>query len=184
MATFGETDWAIPTHDECVACHAPAAGESLGLEIPQLNGVVTYPSSGREGHQLATLAALGMLDVDGLEHPDELRAYTADDARGYLASNCGNCHRPGGVGAGRLDLRGEVELRYTNLCDQEPEYGDPIEGGGGRIVVPGNPDDSILLWRMRSTSSLWRMPTVGSEIVDERGTALIESWIRDLESCE
>ena len=181
--TFAGTEWGIPTQQQCLDCHTAAAGESLGLEIPLLNFALTYPSSGREGHQLATLAALGMLDVSDLDHPSTLDVYTNNDPRAYLHTNCANCHRPGGAGAGQIDLRATTELQYTNLCADD-EYGDLTEGEDGRIIVPGDPERSILLARMKSTSSLWRMPTVGSVVVDDHGVALIEAWIRDLEACE
>ena len=48
-----------------------------------------------------------------------------------------------------------------------------------RIVVPGDPDRSMIVHRM-ATLGLGRMPTLGSSVVDEQGLELIRAWIRSL----
>ena len=56
----GQT-WVYPSEAQCLQCHTSAAGNSLGLEIAQLNGSLTYPQTGRTANQIVTLNALGML---------------------------------------------------------------------------------------------------------------------------
>ena len=47
--------WIYPSEGECLQCHTSAAGFSLGPEIAQLNGDLTYPSTGITANQLETL---------------------------------------------------------------------------------------------------------------------------------
>jgi hypothetical protein len=47
-------------------------------------------------------------------------------------------------------------------------------------IVPGKPDDSILMHRMASTRPGVMMPEIGRSTVDREGTALIRSWILSL----
>jgi hypothetical protein len=55
-------------------------------------------------------------------------------------------------------------------------------GSGGKSfsIVPGSPDDSILLYRMESTEPGIMMPELGRTLVDEEGVALIRQWIEEM----
>jgi putative heme-binding domain-containing protein len=48
-----------------------------------------------------------------------------------------------------------------------------------KIIVPGDPYRSVLMYRM-SKLGYARMPYIGSQVVDSRGVALIDEWIRSL----
>ena len=182
------TSWRIPSRGECMACHSSAAGRSLGLEIAQLNRVLAYPSTGRTANQLATLSAIGVLadpiaDVTALpaffEYDDDT-APVADRTRGYLHSNCANCHQAGGPAQGMLRLRYDTALADSGMCDE------PTAGSFGitdaRVVAPGSPARSVLSYRMHTLEAP-RMPRIGSEVVDPVGTALVDAWITGLGSC-
>ncbi|MEZ5598728.1 MAG: hypothetical protein R3E84_20545 [Pseudomonadales bacterium] len=55
-------------------------------------------------------------------------------------------------------------------------------GTGGRNfgIVPGQPDASMLLWRMTSTNPGTRMPELGRSLVHAEGVALIHDWIAQM----
>jgi hypothetical protein len=55
---------------------------------------------------------------------------------------------------------------------------DSFGNASNRVVVPGNPERSVLLTRMR-TRELGHMPPLGSTVVDDQAVALIEGWILD-----
>ncbi len=180
----GDNRWDIPSRTECQQCHTEAANRSLGLELAQLNAAFTYPT-GRRANQLATLEHIGVLGDLPAELPtlppyEDSMAEEVRRARGYLHSNCSNCHRPGAPGRGDLDLRYFVPLQETGVCD-EPEL-DDFDLDDARVVAPGASERSVLLHRMLDLGA-GRMPPVGSRRVDPEGTGLIESWIRNLESC-
>jgi len=55
-------------------------------------------------------------------------------------------------------------------------------GSGGRQynIVPGQPDESILVYRLESTEPDVRMPELGRSLVHEQGVALIRDWISNM----
>ncbi|MFO0628595.1 MAG: PQQ-dependent sugar dehydrogenase [Polyangiales bacterium] len=182
--------WVYPSRAQCMECHTRAAGRSLGLETPQLNGEIVYPATGRRANQLATLEAIGafaaplgmppamlprFVNPYGTEGSDETRA------RAYLHTNCAQCHRPEGPGRGAMDLRFTTSLAMTGTCNAAPMAGD-LGVADARQLSPGAPERSLLVLRSRETG-LNRMPPIGSGRVDEPGVALLERWIRGVTAC-
>ena len=56
--------------------------------------------------------------------------------------------------------------------------------GAGQLqfdVVPGDPDASILLYRMVSLDPGAMMPELGRSMVDAEGVELVRAWIAGLE---
>ena len=47
-------------------------------------------------------------------------------------------------------------------------------------VVPGKPDESILLYRMLSTAPAIAMPEIGRSLVHDEGVDLVRAWIAGL----
>lgn len=183
---LGKATWLVPTSDQCFDCHTERAGIALGLEQRQMALSMEYPSTGRTADQIHTLRELGMLEGESddapLAAPDDDKADLEARARAYLHANCAHCHSPGGEGQGELDLRASTPTRLTKTCNELPQQGDPIEGGGV-LLAPGDPAGSILYVRMASEDESWRMPPLGSTVVDKAGTNLIADWIEAFDSC-
>jgi uncharacterized repeat protein (TIGR03806 family) len=195
---FGETvdgwcvkdlEWQFPSRQNCLACHSTIAGRSLGPEIGQLNTEMAYPGTGR-ANQLTTLDHIGMFKVSpgdpktlaAYPSPTSLGGTVAERARAYLHSNCSHCHRPGGVIETAIDLRYLTPLAETKACNIIPskgQFGLP----DSRIILPGNLSDSILRFRMSSTTQNVRMPAIGTALVDTLGLAAVDAWITDLKTC-
>ena len=181
-ATTRLQTWQYPSRSECIACHTPSGGYSLGFNTAQLNREVRYPLS--RTNQLAALHDAGYTDGPR-DHPHTLpRLAALDDERGsrefrvrsYLAANCANCHNPAGVERARWDAR-----ISTSLPDTKIVRGDLLDFLGdseNRVVKPGDPARSVLLTRMK-TLGQGHMPPLGSTVPDAEAIALIESWIRD-----
>ncbi len=185
--TIGTQIWHYPSSTECLLCHTPVAGFSLGPELGQLNRDFVYP--GLIANQLITLEAIGLM-ADPLNDQQKSTVYHAIDdtaysaerrARSYLHANCAMCHQPGGPGGGNLDLRLSAGFAATGLCNRAPLAGDlglinPV------LLKPGDPDQSILVMRMES-DGITRMPPLASSEIDAGAAAVIREWISALADC-
>jgi hypothetical protein len=56
-------------------------------------------------------------------------------------------------------------------------------GTGGRLfdIVPGKPDESILVYRMETTDPAGRMPELGRATTHTEGVDVVSEWIATLE---
>src|SRR6185312_1665901 len=113
-----------------------------------------------------------------LTNPYDTSAPIAERARSYLDVNCSTCHRFGGGGAALFDVRKELSPNKLNLIDAKPILGS-FGIDDARLVCPSDPDRSVVIYR---TSKLGRgrMPHIGSDAVDVRGTTLLREWIASL----
>lgn len=79
--------------------------------------------------------------------------------RPIFANNCYECHTDQASGGMRLDSKGAFD-----------------QGGGrGPLIVPGNPDKSLLIQAVKQTGTL-KMPKGGKLRDDE--VAILESWVQ------
>ncbi len=185
----GQT-WIYPSESQCMECHTAAAGFALGPETAQLNGDLTYPSTGRTANQLATFEHIGMFSaplpappasLPRMADPEDGSAPLGDRARAYLHTNCSQCHRPGGPTPSSMDLRFDTALADTNACNVTPENGF-VGIPGGRIIAAGDASQSVLVERM-NRRDINGMPPLGSSVVDAGGVALVSAWINSLGGC-
>jgi hypothetical protein len=143
----------------------------------------TYPDGAM--NQVEKFVALGYLDAmpKALDaYPDPFGSEPLEQrARSYLQTNCSICHRAGGT-VSDVDLRFTTSFADTTLCN-----GMVIKGTGDPMLpqvrlVPGSPETSNISFRMHDTTT-YRMPKIGSSVVDPMGTALIDEWITSIQSC-
>jgi uncharacterized repeat protein (TIGR03806 family) len=172
--------WHIPSSHDCLECHTPQAGGFLGLTAPQLNRDAHGPAKPR--NQLERWREAGIVkwgrDADPVAMPDPSDAAMplAARARAYLDANCANCHRPGGV-ATDFDLRLSTPLEQQRILDFRPRIDLALDGA--RLIAPGDPWRSAILARMQRLDSNG-MPPLAHQAVDERGAAMIRSWVESL----
>jgi putative heme-binding domain-containing protein len=100
-------------------------------------------------------------------------------SRSYLHVNCAHCHRFGG-GGGQvvLELDFSKPLKEMGVIDQVPKQGN-FGIRDARLISPGDPDRSVLLYRM-ATFGAGRMPHLGSEWPDDLGLQKMAAWIRSM----
>lgn len=174
----GGGPWIFPGRDECMYCHSAEAGRTLGLETAQMDRMIV-DEDGAMVDQLDRLVERGALAQRPVATPlPEIDgdAPVASRARAYLHVNCSQCHRPEAPsGRARIDLRVGTAVTEMGLCGAGPRSGD-LGLTDAALVVPGDPERSILSARMHSLGST-RMPAVGSAAIDEDGVALIDEWI-------
>lgn len=174
-------DWQVPNVNQCKGCHA--SGDALvpiGPKARNLNG-----EYGDENN-LARLHRLGLLDrhpagAHALPRWDDAAASVDARARAYLDVNCGHCHNPKGPAS-------NSGLFLTFETPTGPGIGigkGPVaagRGSGGRFVsiAPGQPDASILLYRMDSLEPGVMMPELGRSQRHDAAVRLIRDWIANL----
>jgi len=175
---IGDLRWIFPGRESCGQCHTAAAGYSLGLDLRQLD----VPSD--DDNQLAKFADAGLLQVPKQSNESFPRldsdAPLSDRARAYLHVNCSSCHRPGGPGRGGLDLLFETPLANSGLCEMA-QLG-ALGTTSGRLVAPGNPEDSVLYVRVSSRTAD-SMPPLATKSVDPEGAGILFEWIESLSVC-
>ena len=47
-------------------------------------------------------------------------------------------------------------------------------------ILPGSPEESLLVYSMNSTDPGIMMPELGRKVIHKEGVALIEQWIKDM----
>jgi uncharacterized repeat protein (TIGR03806 family) len=171
--------YVVPSKNQCKNCHAEHDDlvTPLGPKVRHIN---------RDG-QLEDLIARGILVGAPADSTTWPKAPVFDDpttgdldarARGWLDINCAHCHNP--TGAARtsgLNLTvTNTDLFQLGVCKPPVAAG---QGSGSRDwgIVPGAPDESILVYRLESTLADVKMPELGRNLVDAEGVALIRDWI-------
>lgn len=102
-------------------------------------------------------------------------------SRAYLDVNCGHCHNPTGLArtSGLYLDSSEQSAACLGVCKPPVAAG---QGSGGRRVDidPGNPDGSILIYRMESTAPGVAMPELGRQTVHGEAVQVLRDWISAL----
>lgn len=171
----GETiSYAIPNKNQCKECHA-LSGQVVPIGPKARNLAPEW---------LAALMRAGRLDmvpgVAGRVPVWEHRAAAPLDlaARGYLDANCAHCHNPQGSASNSgLDLRWEQQDPVSYGVGKRPTAAGRGSGNLEFDILPGDPDRSILLYRMGSLEGGVSMPEVGRSSLDPEGLATIRAWI-------
>ena len=179
----------VPNMNQCKQCHEIAGKmQPIGPKARHLNKDYAY-TTGPE-NQLVHWSRMGCLTGapgDPARAPripnaeDAASGTVAERARAWLDINCAHCHNPEGPA-------------YTSGLDLSWPQTDPARYGvmkppvaagraaEGRLfgIVPGKPDESILMHRIESVDPGVMMPPLPRRVVHDEGAALIRAWIAGL----
>ena len=190
----------VPDQNQCAGCHGSDMNSRdvhpIGPMARHLNRDVSWLDADGtpvHGNQLQHWQQLGYLD--GLPEAAEVprvadwrdpQASVDARARAYLDINCAHCHSPVGPGAtSGLWLASEVDDPLRLGRCKLPIAAGHGTGGHRFGIMPGQPDESILLYRMISTDPGVMMPELGRSLVHTEGVDLIRQWIAEQEGkCE
>lgn len=180
------TPYVIPNKNQCKGCHLKGdAIVPVGPSARQLNAVVLVDGASKnqlqyweESGVIAGLPASTDLPR-GIVWDDPSSGSLNDRARSYLDANCAHCHsRQGPANTSGL---------FLDVYENDPAHlgvnKSPVAAGRGAgnlkfDIVPGEPNKSILVYRMRTNDVSIAMPEIGREQIHREGLALIEEWIR------
>jgi uncharacterized repeat protein (TIGR03806 family) len=177
----------IPNANECAQCHDNNKQLlPIGPKARNLNKEYRYADG--KANQLVRWTESGYLR--GAPAPDAAPRLAqwnepttgtlAERAAAYLDNNCAHCHQPGGTaGYTGVDFRaGHFDPAKAGFCKH------PNSAGNMRDlqydVVPGDPEQSILIYRLASTAPKVMMPQIGRDVVHVEGLALMTEWIASL----
>jgi len=163
----------VPSTSQCAACHA---GRALGLRSRQLDRAGDYADGTHD--QLAHFMRLGLIEQLPPAHlllsDPAGNAPLSARARSYLDANCSHCHGQGGS-AERTELFWDLE--HTTVRELPSCRDTRSIDGRDRVLVPGYPDQSEFLARMRSDDPRVHMPRGPSKLADQAGIALLSAWV-------
>ena len=192
-------DYLVPNLNQCKGCHSnDGKFVPIGITARQLN----LQRSENE-HQLRAWQQLGQLSLPAAfdpatatrladyrladpalqqQHPQLPAAdYVTARARAYLDANCAHCHNPHGPAS--------TSGMFLGIDEQDPEklgVGKPPvaagRGSGNRRygIVPGKPNESILVYRMESDDPGIRMPELGRQLAHQEGVEVVKAWIKGM----
>jgi uncharacterized repeat protein (TIGR03806 family) len=178
----------IPNANECKQCHensrvmlpiGPKA-RNLNKDYGYADGVANQLVRWTQAGYLQGAPLSSQLAPKAAQWDAPQSGTLADRARAYLDNNCAHCHQPGAT-AGytgfdlRLNTAGPAALGVCRSPNSAGRVGTLIYD-----LVPGQPDESILVARMESTRPKEMMPQIGRSVVHQEGVALVREWVRSL----
>ncbi|MCB9628230.1 MAG: hypothetical protein H6725_12725 [Sandaracinaceae bacterium] len=196
-------NYLIPQRNQCLSCHERRVdGVTLTMPIGpkarNLNRDYDYGVDGGVQNQLTRLAAEGLLSgLPSLAEVDAAYAFAGieangvgsltgaeldDAARSYLDVNCAHCHNPNGV----QGVTSQLFLNYDNTDDfrlglcKRPGSAGSGTGGFTFDILPGNPDESILIFRVETEEVGAMMPLLGRSLQHRHGAELLRAWVAEM----
>ena len=191
----GQRRYAIPSEQDCRACHEAAAVPVLGFGALQLSpdrDPLAPHADALSAVDLRALVARGLLrglPQALLDTPPRIAAASPTERAvlGYLHGNCGYCHADGGdtgaavpVGlrlAQGIGRHGDTAAMLRLLLGAPPRFRAPGTQAPLPLLAAGQSRKSLLLLRMRSREPRLQMPPLGSTLADTEALALVERWI-------
>jgi len=181
-------NYSIPNMNQCRSCHLKDNKiMPIGPSARQLNRTHDYPERG-ELNQLEywqsqeLVSNLPKENLPKLVNYENEKALLADRTRAYLEINCGHCHRPEGPAKNSaLHLMASVDNPAAWGVGKTPIAAGKGSGGLKYDIVPGEPEQSILTYRMESNDPGIMMPELGRKMVHKEGLALVKQWINEME---
>ena len=170
--------YGVPNKNQCKECHAlSGAVTPIGPKARNLT----------HGGQLEDFARLGLIDaVPVVDYAVPVWGKSSAPlnarARGYLDVNCAHCHNINGSASNSgLFLTYEETMPVRLGINKRPVAAGRGSGTHDFDIAPGEPDDSILIYRLNSLEPGISMPEVGRTTVHAEGVALLREWIAEMD---
>ena len=184
-----KVDYIIPNKNQCKGCHAyDNKLKPIGPKARNINKDFAYVDGTK--NQLEKWLETGYLKGynPNRDHPsvavwNDVNGYDLHSrSMAYLDINCGHCHNPKGAGnTSGLTLLADSDLGLKVGVFKATVSAGAGTGGHQYSIVPGNPDESIMVYRMSSNDPGAMMPELGRRMVHEEGVDLIASWIAEMD---
>lgn len=176
----------VPNANQCKSCHG-LSNQPIGPKPRNLQrDFAQSPGPANQLKRWLQMEVLQLPDIQPVTRAlpvwnDSQTGSLDQRARAWLDINCAHCHNPnGGARQSGLDLRyTQIDSTALGIMKIPVAAG---RGSGGRSydIVPGKPDDSILIYRLESTEPGIMMPELPRRMVDVEGVQLIRQWIGEM----
>jgi uncharacterized repeat protein (TIGR03806 family) len=171
--------YAVPNKNQCKECHSLSdAVTPIGPKARNLD----------DGIQLANLAAHGIIgQAPKVAYPMPVWRNTGTGsldhrARAYLDANCAHCHNANGSASNSgLFLTYEENIPVRFGIEKRPVAAGRGAGNHDFSIAPGDPDRSIMIYRLKSLDPGIAMPEVGRSMVHTEGVELLSRWIAEMQ---
>ncbi|MFN7054848.1 SO2930 family diheme c-type cytochrome [Hyphomonas sp.] len=176
--------YAVPNQNQCKTCHL--SGRDIAPIGPKARHLAL--DGPPHGNQLEAWARAGILTGLPGEVAADARAYDPWQkldarARAWLEINCAHCHKADGSASNSgLWLTADEQSAARLGINKHPVAAGRGSGGLLQVIVPGAPEESILLHRIASTEPGVAMPELGQSVPDPQGIALVRDWIAAMEA--
>jgi uncharacterized repeat protein (TIGR03806 family) len=180
--------YSIPNLNQCKGCHNRSEKMMpIGPSVRQLNGDYNY--SEITENQLVHWNKLAKIkDLPAIKDCPKTPVWNKPETgnldertRAYLDINCAHCHNPKGPAmTSGLNLSIHETNETAIGINKSPVAAGRGSGNRDFDIVKGQPDKSILIYRMESTDSGEMMPEVGRKRTHKEGVALVREWIKSL----
>jgi uncharacterized repeat protein (TIGR03806 family) len=178
----------IPNTNQCLGCHENnKVLQPIGPKARNLNRLFTYKDGAK--NQLDYWGEIGYLkDAPPASQAPRLPVWNEsatgtveERAMAWMEMNCAHCHNPAGPArTSGLDLQLTQKDRGKRGLWKTPVAAGRGTGGRSYDIVPGKPDQSILMYRIQSAEPGIAMPESPHRLVDDEGVALVRRWIEGL----
>lgn len=193
-------DYGIPNVRQCASCHSTdAVAKGALFPIGPKAKFLNWNANGKT-NQLEDFVSARHLDkLPGPEHVPHTESWNdwqieKEDfkkldarAKAYLEINCAHCHSPSGAAASTgLFLATEIwtDSNQYGKC-KHPVAAGFASGGRDFDIYPGDPEKSILYYRINHQHLAIRMPQLGRTVVHKEAVVMLHNWIEKISGkCE
>jgi hypothetical protein len=177
------TTFDIPDQRNCSKCHERTPDIALGFSAIQL-------AHAQPGVNLASLVTDSLVTID----PPGVSPYfvvpgVGDELAvlGYFHGNCGGCHNKNSEVMDTTNLNLRLEVATLGTVEETTSYstivGIPQQlgpSGPTALIEEGDPDASMIFFRMGLRDGANQMPPRGTEVVDTDFMVILSAWITSL----
>lgn len=160
-------NYAVPNSNQCKGCH-----DVSGAIIP-----IGPKARNLAGNPFGLMPAVARVPVWN----DPKSGSLDTRAHAYLDANCGHCHNPQGPASNSgLNLNWDEKNPVSKGVGKRPVAAGRASGGFDFDIAAGDPDQSIMIYRMESLDPGISMPELGRNAVHDEGVALLKQWIKQM----
>ncbi len=178
----------FPNANQCITCHSKAGKfVPLGPTARNLNRDFNFADGA--SNQLAHWKSHALIqgtpvasEIPKLAvYNDPHSGTVADRARAWMDVNCAHCHHPeGSARTSGLDLQALQTTPAKFGVWKSPVATGKGSGGRKYDIVPGKPEESILVYRLESDEAGIRMPNLARSLNHPESIELIKEWIASM----